>query len=77
MRYRIPIKESDNRQSYLRSKSEIRPLFSRLTPHQAIHARSPLISLIFPPMKDKIKIFQENCKKKEMNKGNSSMFVDK
>jgi len=32
---------------------------------------------MFPPLKDKIRIFEENCKKKELNKGNKSMFVGK
>ena len=47
------------RQSYLRAKTEIRPLFTRLTPHGAVQSRSPLVSMIFPSLKDKTKIFQE------------------
>ncbi len=45
------------RQSYLRAKTEIRPLFTRLTPHGAVQSRSPLVSMIFPSLKDKTKIF--------------------
>lgn len=35
-------------------KGEIRPLFVNLTPHTATTGRSPLISLMFPTVKDKI-----------------------
>ena len=45
------------RQSYLRAKTEIRPLFTRQTPHGAVQSRSPLVSMIFPSLKDKTKIF--------------------
>lgn len=34
-------------------------MFSRVTPHGAVNSRSPLVSLIFPSMKDKQKQFQE------------------
>jgi hypothetical protein len=44
-------------------KSEIRPLYSRLTPHGAVNSRSPMVSLIFPSLRDKIKIFQDDSKK--------------
>ena len=54
-RFKVP-KES-NRQSYLRAKTEIRPLFSRLTPHGAVNSRSPLVSMIFPSLKDKQRSF--------------------
>jgi len=40
-----------------KTKSEIRPLYNRMTPHGAIYSRSPMVSLIFPSVKDKIKIF--------------------
>jgi len=62
------------RQSYLREKTEIRPLYTRMTPHGAINTRSPLISLLFPSPKDKIRIFEEECKKKAI-KDNRSMIV--
>lgn len=61
MRFKVP--KEFNRQSLLKSKSEIRPLFSRLTPHGATNSRSPLVSMIFPSQKDKIKIFQDESKK--------------
>jgi len=41
----------------LRAKTEIRPLFNRLTPHGAVNSRSPLVSMIFPSLKDKFRIF--------------------
>jgi hypothetical protein len=63
LKFKVP-KES-NRQSYLRAKTEIRPLFNRLTPHGAVNSRSPLVSMIFPSLKDKIKIFQEENSKKD------------
>ena len=62
-RFKVP-KES-NRQSYLRAKTEIRPLFNRLTPHGATNSRSPLVSMIFPSLKDKMKIFQDESSKRE------------
>ena len=67
LRFKVP--KENNRQSYLRSKTEIRPLFSRLTPHGAVNSRSPLVSMIFPSMQDKIKIFQDELGKKEANQG--------
>ena len=35
-------------------KGEIRPLFVNLTAHTAAKGRSPLISLMFPTVKDKV-----------------------
>ena len=43
-------------------KGELRPLFSRLTPYGATNTRSPLVSMIFPSLKDKMKRFQEDTK---------------
>jgi hypothetical protein len=34
-----------------------------------------MVSLIFPSLKDKIKMFQDESKKKGQNRVNSSMFV--
>ena len=65
MEMRIKVPKENNRQSYLKAKTEIRPLFSRLTPHGAINSRSPLVSMIFPSMKDKVKVFQEESSKKD------------
>ncbi len=59
----------------MRAKSDIRPLYSRISPHGAVNSRSPLVSLIFPSLKDKIKIFEDESKKKEANKVNQTMFV--
>jgi len=72
LRFKVP--KENNRQSYLRSKTEIRPLFNRLTPHGAVNSRSPLVSMIFPSLKDKIKIFQDDQSKKEAshNSGNTN-----
>ena len=58
MRTRVP--KETNRQGLLKSKSEIRPLFSKLNPHGATNARSPLVSLLFPSRKDKMALFQES-----------------
>lgn len=63
------------RHSYIKQKTEIRPLFYKLTPYGATNARSPLVSLIFPSMKDKIRVFEEECKKRNMSKTNKSMIV--
>ena len=64
MRFYVP--KQSNRQSYLRAKNEIRPLFSRLTAQGAINSRSTLVSMIVPSQKDKIKIFQdESINKKD------------
>jgi hypothetical protein len=63
LRFKVP--KENNRQSYLKSKTEIRPLFNRLTPHGAVNSRSPLVSMIFPSMADKIKIFQEESSRKD------------
>ena len=61
----MKVPKESNRQSYRTSKTEIRPLFSRLTPHGAVSSRSPLVSMIFPSLKDKTKIFQDELSKKE------------
>jgi hypothetical protein len=63
MRFKVP--KENNRQSYLRAKTEIRPLFNRQTPHGAVNSRSPLVSMIFPSLKDKFRIFQDESGKKE------------
>ena len=46
------------------SSSAVRPGYQRLNPHRAIYARSPLISLMFPSAKDKIRMFEEERKKR-------------
>lgn len=69
MEHRLKVPKESHRQSYLKSKTEIRPLFSRLTSYGAINSRSPLVSMIFPSMRDKMKIFQEEQLKKEPQTG--------
>lgn len=73
MKSRVP--NENYRHSYIKQKTEIRPLFYKLTPHGATNARSPLISLLFPSMKDKIRVFEEESKKRNEAKGNRSMVV--
>lgn len=46
-----------------RTKSEIRPLFNRLTAHGAVACRSPMVSLIFPSTKDKIRQYHDESSK--------------
>lgn len=46
-----------------RTKSEIRPLYNRMTPHGAVLSRSPMVSLIFPSLKDKIRSCEYEQKK--------------
>ena len=46
------------------SSSAVRPGYQKLNPHRAIHARSPLIALMFPSAKDKIRQFEEERKKR-------------
>lgn len=58
-----------------RTKSEIRPLFHRLTPHGAVLSRSPMVSLIFPSLKDKMKSFKDESKKNQEMRTNSSVHV--
>ena len=65
MEHRLKVPKENTRQSYLKSKNEIRPLFSRLTSHGAVNSRSPLVSMIFPSMKDKMRIFQDDLVKKD------------
>lgn len=41
----------------------------------ALNSRSPMVSLIFPSLKDKIKMFEEESKKKEQTRTNTSVYV--
>jgi hypothetical protein len=50
-----------------RGRSEIRPFYTKMTAWNAIHRRTPMVSLIFPSLKDKIKLFEEGSKKKMAN----------
>jgi hypothetical protein len=40
-------------------KNDIRPLYHKQTPHGSVLSRSPMISMIFPSMKDKIRQFKQ------------------
>ena len=42
---------------FQRNKSEIRPFYSKMSAYSALQSRSPMVSLIFPSLKDKIKLF--------------------
>lgn len=69
MEARFKVPKVKNRQSYIKAKTEIRPLFNRLTPHGAVNSRSPLVSMIFPSHKDKKNMYNEESKKdSEMQK---------
>ena len=65
MEKRFNVPKVNERQSYLKAKTEIRPLYTRLTPSGAISMRSPLVSMIFPSLKTKTEMFQEETTKKE------------
>lgn len=60
-----------------KKKTEIRPMYnSSVTPYGAINSRSPLVSLIFPSLKDKIRNFEEECTKRNLSKQKKrSMYV--
>ena len=57
MRTKVP---KETKKGLVKSKSEIRPLFSSLNPHGATNSRSPLVSLLFPSRKDKMTTFEES-----------------
>lgn len=72
---RMFVPHENMRQSYLREKREIRPLFTRLTPHGAVKTRSPLVSLLFPSSKEKIRIFEEEKRARSEKEANKTMRV--
>ena len=41
----------------------------------ALNSRSPMVSLIFPSLKDKIKMFEEESKRKEQTRAATSVYV--
>ena len=43
-----------------KTKQEIRPLYHKLTPYNAATCRSPMVSLIFPSTKDKIRMHADS-----------------
>ena len=57
---------------FQRNKSEIRPFYQRMNTSSALNSRSPMVSLIFPSLKDKIKMFEEESKKKESQRAAST-----
>ena len=60
---------------FQRNKSEIRPFYQKLSAHSALQSRSPMVSLIFPSLKDKIKLFQDESKKKESVRAQTTAYV--
>ena len=57
-------------------KGEIRPLFVNLTPHQSGKGRSPLVSLMFPTVKDKITTLTKNVESFKTSREHSPEFLD-
>ena len=53
------------RMKFQRNKSEIRPFYQKMNTSSALNSRSPMVSLIFPSLKDKIRTFEQESKKKE------------
>ena len=49
---------------FMRQRSEVRPFYNKLNSWNAIQCRSPMVSLIFPSMNDKRKLFEGSCKKR-------------
>ena len=62
-KYSVP--KVSERQSYRKAKTEIRPLFNRMTALGAQQMRSPLVSMILPSLKTKTDMFMEENSKKE------------
>ena len=48
---------------FIRQRQEVRPFYNKLNSWSAIKCRSPMVSLIFPSMNDKRKLFEETSKK--------------
>jgi hypothetical protein len=67
MRFKVP--KETNHMSLMKSKTEIRPLFQRLRPYGAVQSRSPLVSMIFPSMNDKKKVFLDEQVRKDQASG--------
>lgn len=60
-----------------RTKTEIRLLYNRQTPHGAVFSRSPMVSLIFPSLKDKMNQFHDDNKRQQDMRSNSSVHIRK
>ena len=56
-------------------KQDIRPLFVNLTPYSATNGRSPLLSLVFPTVKDKINNMRVEEQKRQKQKSQSPIFL--
>ena len=71
-RQKVP---KDARMKFQKNKSEIRPFYQKMNTSSALNSRSPMVSLIFPSLKDKIKMFEEESKKKETQRASTSVYV--
>ena len=56
---RSKVPKDAKRMKFNRQKSEIRPFYQKMNTSSALNSRSPMVSLIFPSLKDKIKMFEE------------------
>ena len=63
------------RMKFQRNKSEIRPFYQKMNTSSALNSRSPMVSLIFPSLKDKIRTFEQESKKKEAQRATTSVYV--
>jgi hypothetical protein len=55
---RLLAKAKVPKEPYEIKKNDIRPLYHKQTPHGSVLSRSPMISMIFPSMQDKIRQFK-------------------
>lgn len=72
-RQKVP--KDARKMKFQRNKSEIRPFYQKMNTSSALNSRSPMVSLIFPSLKDKIKMFEEESKKKESQRAATSQYV--
>eukprot|EP01016_Furgasonia_blochmanni_P029694 TRINITY_DN3111_c0_g1_i2.p1 TRINITY_DN3111_c0_g1~~TRINITY_DN3111_c0_g1_i2.p1 ORF type:complete len:304 (+),score=28.83 TRINITY_DN3111_c0_g1_i2:341-1252(+) len=61
---RVMMPRENNRFKYMKEKSDLKPNCFRLTPIQAVHARSPLISILLPTAQDRARSLAGERKKK-------------
>ena len=50
-------------------------MYNRLNPLGATLSRSPMVSLIFPSLKDKKRMFQDESKKKQAQRATTAYYV--
>ena len=50
-------------------------MYNRLNPLGATLSRSPMVSLIFPSLKDKKRMFQDESKKKQQQRATTAFYV--